>query len=296
MNRSLVPLVAVILIGTSSLAEARQPSSGPAQGSPVPREAVSAAASPTPPSTRPSARPTPSASGTARAGVPIVVYLPNPIVIKSSSEGKGGDSGSGWLALLGIVVTAAVSIFLGYKSGQDAEQARSATSELAKKEREVKVNLAQLELAIKQEQFNADLAHKKQQASAANAQAHQKLNLEMERLGVQVGTSDSDAYIAAARFVHEQHLAEAGLIHSFSENLLSDRERERSFALFVLSAYVSPEVIGRIAAAGKVVISDESLKMLATIDDPRIASVAKIALERRKASPGAQQTEPPAPK
>lgn len=72
-----------------------------------------------------------------------MVYLPNPIVVKSSSEGKGGDSGSGWLALLGIVVTAAVSIFLGYKSGQDAEQARSATSELAKKERaspfEVKV-------------------------------------------------------------------------------------------------------------------------------------------------------------
>jgi len=118
----------------------------------------------------------------------------------------------------------------------------------------------------------------------------------MERLGVQVGTSDNDAYIAAARFVHEQHLAEAGLIHSFSENLLSEAERERSFALFVLSAYVSPEVIGRIAAAGKAVISDESLKILATIDDPRIASVAKTALERRKVSPAAQQTEPSAPK
>jgi hypothetical protein len=89
--------------------------------------------------------------------------------------------------------------------------------------------------------------------------------------------------MAATRFVHEQQVAEAELIRSFSDRLLSENETERTFALFVLSAYISPEVIGRLAAAGEAIISTSSLEKLATIDGYEIAEVAHAIVRRRKA-------------
>ena len=52
--------------------------------------------------------------------------------------------------------------------------------------------------------------------------------------------------------------------------------------MFVLSAYVNPEVIGPIASCGETVISNDTLKMLAAINGYDIAAVAKAALERRR--------------
>jgi hypothetical protein len=228
---------------------------------------------------------------------PLTLIVPNPIKVESTlTGGGGGGSWSGWLTFFGVVVTAGVSGWVGYKTAEAAEQNRALTSELAMKEREVKVELARLELATKIDQFDKDLAEKKRQSDLASSTAkaaeqnkmsieENRIAIELQRLGFQSGTAGNDAYLAATRFVHEQQIAEAELIRSFSDRLLSENERDSTFAIFVLSAYVSLEVIERLAAGGEKIIPTASLERLSRIDGYQISSIARSILEHRKANP-----------
>jgi len=191
---------------------------------------------------------------------------------------------------------------VGYKTAQGAEQGRALTEELAMKEREIKVQIADLELATKIDQFEKDIAEKRRHSDiTVNAGriseqnrmsiAENQISVELQRLGFQHDISSSDTYLSVSRLVHDQQMAEVELIRSFSDRLLGEAERDRLFALFVLSAYVSPEVIGRLASGGEEIISTQSLEKLAAIGDYQISTVAKSTLERRKVSLNAHDTE-----
>ncbi len=188
-----------------------------------------------------------------------------------------------------------VACLVAYKAGQDAEEGRVLTKELAIKESEIKIQIAHLEFARKVKQNEEEIAEKWREAdrlyAASQAAEKNKLSIEenriaveVKRLGFQSGVSGNDTYLAAMRFVHEQQIAEAELIRSFSDKLLSESERERSFAVFILSAYISPEVISRLAAGGEDIISTKSLEKLAAIDGYQISDVAQSILARRKAN------------
>lgn len=251
--------------------------------SPVNHSAVSGTESPPPPN----------------SNGPIVVTLPNSIKIETT----GTPTNSGLLTLIGVLVTAAVSVLLGYKTANITDKGRIETRELAAKERETKVLLEEQALAERQRQFDADQAQKEQQTGASLKIAREaetnkatiegrRIALEMKRFGLEEGTTDYEAYLAATRFVHEQQVAEAQLIHSFSDKLFSENQEERSFAVFVLSAYVNPEVMGRIASCGETVVSNDTLKMLAAINGYEIAAVAKAILERRQAGEASKVGSP----
>jgi hypothetical protein len=215
-------------------------------------------------------------------GGAISINLPNPVKIEATSTGSGGVSG--WLVLFGVFVTAGASLWVGNWTARAAAESRALTSQIAEKERQVKLDLAQLELTTKREHFKTEQEEKKRQTDLANSQEGRKFLLGLQQLGFQSGVSDNDAYQAAMRFLHEQQVAEAELIRSFSDRLLSENERERSFALLTLSAYISPKMIKRLAAGGDDVISTASLKKLAAIDDPEIAGVVQSILQRRQLS------------
>jgi hypothetical protein len=112
--------------------------------------------------------------------------------------------------------------------------------------------------------------------------AQQQIDLELGRLGFQSGVSDRDAYMAAQRVAHDQQMAEATLVKSFSEQLLSADKKANLFALSVLSAYVNPEVIRQLAAAGEELVSNEALKVLASNNGYEIAKVAKEIQKARQ--------------
>jgi hypothetical protein len=225
---------------------------------------------------------------------PVVISLPGPIKIESTSSGGGGV---GWLTavlgLLGVAVTAAVSGWVGHKNVQAAAEQRVVAKEIALHDREAKIKLADDDLKARTDQFEKKLAEEQRQAdqTAAGAQAahahtksieRDRFDLELKRLGYQSGISDNEMRLAATKFVHEQQRAEAELVRSFADRLLGEKERDRSFALFALSAYVSADVIGRLAAAGEDIVPTASLEKLATIDGYEIAGVAKKIIERRK--------------
>jgi hypothetical protein len=276
----LVVLFAVMCFQLAGAQQALSPQPAPPQTT---AEKSTAESSPT---TATASQPLPGAPTTNGS---IIVNLPNPIRIEGASPGSGG-SWSGWLALLGAFVAAAVSWWVGYKTAQSAEEQRSLMRELATQERETKVSLARLELATKEDHFNkeqaeikrqADLTHSATQLAARNEISikENQIALELKRLGFQSG----EAFLAATRLVHERQVAEAELIRSFSDRLLGESERESWFALFVLSAYVSPEVIARLAAGGEDIISTANLEKLAAINGDQIADVARSIIERRKA-------------
>ncbi len=283
--------MATLILGLTSLsatAESATPTStSDAQvlpGSiPVNHSAVAATESPPPPN----------------SNAPVVVTLPSSIKIETT----GTPTNSGMLTLVGILVTAAVSVLLGYKTANIADKGRIETRESAAKERETKVLLDERNLTERKRQFDEDQAQKDQQSRlnvkiAREVEANKatiegsRIALEMKRFGLQEGTTDYEAYLAATRFVHEQQVAEAQLIHSFSDKLFSENEKERSFAVFVLSAYVNPEVIGRIASCGETVISNDTLNMLAAINGDEIAAVAKTILERRQTGEALKGSSP----
>jgi hypothetical protein len=289
-------LIAVTSLMGSGLAWAQQaPSPQPAS---PPATAERPAAPPSPPSnSQPSSVAPNSPVATAPSG-PITINIPSPIKIEATSTG-GGGSGSGWLTFLGVIVTAGVSGWVGYQTAKGAAEMRAQTKELAIQEREVKVELAHLELATRVDQFEKEQAEKRRQANRTHVIERGKMGIEekriaieLERLGFQSGVSDNEGYLAATRFVHEQQFAEAELIRSFSDRLLGVDERERLFALFVLSAYVNPEVIRRLAAGGEEIISTASLKKLAAVGDYEISAVAQSILEHRKSGASAEISDP----
>jgi hypothetical protein len=181
-------------------------------------------------------------------------------------------------------------------TARGGEETREMTKELAMKERVVKLKLAELELSMKSDQFEKDLAEKKRVADRLHRTskvserdkrtfAEVQAENEMQRLGI----SNDETYLAATRFVHDQRIAEVELLRSFSDRLLGNTDRERLFALLVLSAYVNPEVIGRLADGGNEIIPTANLKTLAELKG-EIALVAKSALARREpAGPDAKK-------
>jgi hypothetical protein len=196
-----------------------------------------------------------------------------------------------FLALVGVVVTAGVSGWVGYQAAQNAMH-----------DREARIGIAEAELATKIDHFEQEQAEKRRQADQSNHTTEiseqnklsieeNRIAVELKRLGFQSGVSDNEAYLAASRFVHEQQVAEAELIRSFADRLLGETEKERSFALCVLSAYVSPEVIERIAAGGEAIVSKESLEKLAAVERYEISKVARSILERRKSSSKSNETQ-----
>ena len=93
------------------------------------------------------------------------------------------------------------------------------------------------------------------------------------------------------RFAHEQQVAEAALVQAFSDRLLSEDERDSTFALFALSAYVSTDVIERIADGGEQIISNATLEKLSLVAERQVSSVANSILKRRNISSPNKKTE-----
>jgi uncharacterized transporter YbjL len=214
------------------------------------------------------------------------VILPNPIKIEST--GSGG-SVSGLLTLLGILATAAVSLWAANKANRAADLSRNLTSDLAEKERGVRLEIAKAELKIKEmelqtkkDQFEKEQEENKQHNALVHKQTVRayvsQYELDLKRLGLQ----SSDAYLAATRLEHEQRVAEAEVVHSLSEKLLSEKRPDRLFALLVLSEYVRPQIISRLAAGGTEIVSDDDLKKLAALDDPKITDVVRSIMKLRQ--------------
>src|SRR6266704_2880884 len=89
---------------------------------------------------------------------PITVNLPNPIKIEATSVGSSGGWLSGLLTLLGVLVTAGVSGWIGYATAKGGELTRKLTERLALEEHQIKLSLAKLDLNAKQDQFNREQA------------------------------------------------------------------------------------------------------------------------------------------
>jgi hypothetical protein len=208
---------------------------------------------------------------------PITFTLPNPIKIELTAVG-GGSSGSGWLTFFAALATAGVSGWVGYITAQNNEKMRNLSKENALREREDR--LAEFEERRKVAERTREAADTSENNKMSIEQ--RRLAIEMERLGFQFSTTDNETYLAANRFIHEQQKAEAELLRSLSEKLLSTTERERLFALLVLTAYVNSDVIGRLADGGDEIIPTAHLEKLAELKDEELSLVAKTALVRRK--------------
>ncbi len=141
--------------------------------------------------------------------------------------------------------------------------------------------MAGLELRLKKDQFDREQKEKRAQADRSHNYAQEidgiKLSIEerriaaeLERLGFQNTSSGIDSYISISRFVNEKQDAEVKILQSFSDRLLGDTAKERLYALLIISAYVSPEVIKRLAAGGEEIIPTESLKILEKTEDYEI--------------------------
>jgi hypothetical protein len=234
---------------------------------------------PAPPTPQSSATPAPSASNDADK--PIVITITDPVKFETTSTGGGEGSWSGWLTFFGVVLTAVVSAGLGFLTARSEERGRSLTKQLAEEEQRVRLTIAELELEEKKRQSNITDWLRREEIDTNKSIEERRIDIELKRLGF----SDSDSYLAVTRFVHDRQMAEAELLRSFSERLLSESERERSFALFVLSAYVDPVIIERLAAGGEEVVSTRSLEGLSRIDGDEISRVAKAILEQRKKNP-----------
>lgn len=311
MKQSLALLAACIAVLGSSLAGAQQ--TLPPQIPPAPETAKpSKETSPSPtPAPQP---PPPTATTSTTPNSAIVINVPNPVKIETIPAGSSGGSLSGVLTFLAGIVVAliggAISLKQGYLAVGTAQKAREAASDLAEREGNLRMHLAEREGDLRIELAEMDLEIKRKDLEEKQRQAKEiaritelaeknktkfeqdRNSIELERLGFQSGGADREAYMAATRFVHEQQLAEISLLESYSSRLTSGSERDRSFALFALSAYISPKVIGRLAIGG--IISMEDLEKLTMIDDQKIVAAAKSAIQQQKISRGSSIPSPPA--
>jgi hypothetical protein len=270
--------------------------------------AISQQAPPDPPLTPP---PAAQQTGTFSIG-PITLDVPSPIKIDTGSSGGGGGLMAAIFTLLGVLITA----LFGYVNGY---WGRKETRDLTEREQQIKVDIAEkdlkakdaelknraaladLELKTKQDHFDREQAaievREKQKRQAEEAAEKNKIMFEDNRYAIELrrlGVSDQEAYMAASRLEHDRKIAEVELIKSFSAQLLGKDEREQLFALLVLSTYISPQVIKKLATGGEEIVTTASLERLSAIDGDEIVSVARSILARRK-SPAASEANPPLP-
>ncbi|MCJ2059799.1 hypothetical protein MKL09_25125, partial [Methylobacterium sp. J-048] len=223
----------------------------------------------------------------------VTLNIPNSIKLEGFPKGAdSGSSATAWIALIGVIITACVTGWIGLSNVGSAEATRILTANQNTLDRNLRKSLADMDANLRTELAKLEQAESRRQADRAHRAGMQadynkmsieerRIKIELQRLGFETGASDNSTYLSVIRFVHEQQVKEGELLKAFSEQLLGKTEQERLFALLVLSAYVNLDVLKRLTDGGEQIISTESLKILAKSADEEISAFAQDIIEKR---------------
>ena len=221
-----------------------------------------------PPQTAPAARPAAAPPPAQAPGS----QLPSSITVELKGQQSSSPTVAPWIvAVIGSLGGLLAAIGGVVVAVYQANRANELQTKLEGMRSSSAAGLQDTKLGYDRERDETDRAVK-------SSEHKDRITLQMRELQQKMDLSDYEAFMAAKRLIHDRDLAQANLVHTFFDKLLSESQSERNLALFAISAFVEPEKIARLAAGGDAVVSRESLSRLAARGEEEMAAVAQKLL------------------